>query len=117
MSRLRWRLAAAAGVAALAMLCAGLSVQAQQHAAPKVLSGHVTDDAGKPVQDAVVYLKDARTQGVRSCFTVEDGSYRFVQLPATDEYEVWAESAGRKSKTRSINSFDAKTQVTIDLKF
>ena len=114
----RWRVAVALG--AVLALGAGPTAQvarAQQHAAERVLSGVVKDDAGKPVKDAVVYLKDLRTQSVKSCFTGEDGSYRFVQLTATTDYEVWAESAGRKSKTRNISSFDTKSQFTIDLKF
>jgi hypothetical protein len=82
----------------------------------RVVSGHVLDDGDKPVKDAVVYLKDTRTLAVKSYLSGADGAYRFGQLSTTTDYEIWAESGPKKSKTRTISSFDTKSQFTIDLK-
>ena len=83
----------------------------------RVVSGRVLDDGDKPVPNAVVYLKDTKTLSVKSYIAGADGTYRFGQLSGTTDYEIWAESGGKKSKTRGISSFDSKTQFTIDLKF
>jgi hypothetical protein len=85
--------------------------------AQRVVSGRVLDDSDKPVANAVVYLKDTRTLTVKSYLAAADGTYRFGQLSATTDYEVWAESGGRKSKTKSISSYDTKNEFHIDLKF
>ncbi len=82
----------------------------------RVVSGRVLDDADAPVKGAVVYLKDKRTLTVKSYYSMADGTYRFGQLSTNTDYELWAESGGKKSKTRSISSFDTKAQFTIDLK-
>jgi len=82
----------------------------------RVVSGRVLDDGDKPVPNAVVYLKDTKTLSVKSYIAGADGTYRFGQLSGTTDYEIWAEAAGKKSKTRGISSFDSKTQFTIDLK-
>jgi len=84
----------------------------------RVAGGHVLNDADKPVKDAVVYLKDTRTLSVKSYITGADGSYRFGQLSSTTDYEIWAESGdkSKKSKTKTISSFDTKTNFNIDLK-
>jgi len=82
----------------------------------RVVTGRVLDDAGAPVKGAVVYLKDKRTLAVKSYYSMPDGTYRFGQLSANTDYEIWAESAGKKSKVRNISSFDTKAQFTIDLK-
>jgi hypothetical protein len=83
----------------------------------RVVGGRVVDDGDKPVANAVVYLKDTRTLSVKSYLAAADGTYRFGQLSATTDYEVWAEAGGKKSKTKSISSYDTKNDFHIDLKF
>jgi Carboxypeptidase regulatory-like domain len=82
----------------------------------RVVTGRVLDDHDVPVRNAVVYLKDTRTLAVKSYLAAADGTYRFGQLSGTTDYELWAESDGKKSKTRSISSFDTKNEFHIDLK-
>jgi len=82
----------------------------------RVVSGRVLGDNDAPVANAVVYLKDTRTLTVKSYLAAADGTYRFGQLSSTTDYEVWAEAGGKKSKTKSISSFDTKNEFHIDLK-
>jgi hypothetical protein len=82
----------------------------------RTVEGKVTNDAGKPVKGAIVYLKDPRTQSVKSYITSENGDYRFVQLSSSTDYELHAELSGKKSKNKTISSFDDKNDFTIDLK-
>ena len=82
----------------------------------RVVHGRVENKAGVGIKGAVVYLKDSRSSSVRSSITVDDGSYRFVQLSASTDYELWAQIDTKKSPTKSISSFDSKNDIIITLK-
>jgi hypothetical protein len=97
----------------LAMLPA---VSFAQTIAVRVVQGAVQDTDGKPIANAVVYLQDQKSMGVRTFITEADGNYRFGQLSSDVDYQLWAELKGHKSKTRSISSFDSKKQFQFDLK-
>ena len=86
-----------------------------QAAQARTLDGKVVSD-GQPVKGAVVHLKDTRTLSQKSYITAEDGSYRFAQLSGTSDYEVWAESNGKKSSVKTISSFDTKPSFNYVLK-
>ncbi len=103
-------------VAAPAVMSRTAMAADQRGPVQRVVSGRVLDDADAPVKGAVVYLKDKHTLTVKSYYSMADGTYRFGQLSTNTDYEIWAESGGKKSKVRSISSFDTKAQFNIDLK-
>ncbi len=84
--------------------------------AQRIVHGRVEDKAGAVVKGAVVYLKDNRSSQVKSAISLDDGTFRFVQLSLNSDYELWAQLGAVKSKTKSISSFDSKSDITIDLK-
>ncbi len=81
----------------------------------RVVMGKVEDKSGAGIKGAVVYLRDGRTSAVKSAITEDDGTYRFVQLSQGVDYELWAQSDEKKSKSRNISSFDSKNEFTINL--
>jgi hypothetical protein len=82
----------------------------------RVVQGKVVDKADAGVKGATVFLKDGHTLSVRSYIASDDGSYRFGQLAQNTDYQLWAESDGKKSAVKSISSFDTRNQLNIILK-
>lgn len=94
-----------------------ISVSAQSRGpVQRTVQGKVVDGSDAPLKGAVVYLKDDHTLSVMSKITDDQGSYRFGQLSQNTEYELWAESNGKKSKTRTISSFENRNAFHFNLK-
>jgi protocatechuate 3,4-dioxygenase beta subunit len=85
-------------------------------AAPRNLTGNVIDKADHPVPQALVYLKNTRSLAVYTFIAGDDGGYRFNNLSPDIDYEVRAESNGRKSQVKTLSSFDTRKQAHINLK-
>ena len=82
----------------------------------RVVQGKVELSSGGMAKGAIVYIKNAKTLEVRTYISTADGSYRFGQLSSDANYTVWAEYQGKKSKERSVSSFDTKKVFDIPLK-
>lgn len=89
---------------------------AQKAAAQRIVEGKVVDSNDAPQQGAIVYLKNDKTLEVRTYISTQGGAYRFGQLSSGSDYSLWAEYQGKKSKTRSISSFDEKRVFDFTLK-
>jgi hypothetical protein len=100
----------------LALVAASLAGAAlAQSNATKTLQGKVFSSADTPLSGAIVYLQDNKTNDIRSFISTSDGSYRFGQLGADTDYQVWAQYKNEKSSTKAISSYDSRTQLIIDL--
>lgn len=84
--------------------------------AQRVVQGKVELSSGGMAKGAIVYIKNAKTLEVRTYISTSDGSYRFGQLNSDADYTVWAEYQGKKSKERTVSSFDTKKLFNILLK-
>jgi hypothetical protein len=82
----------------------------------RTVRGVVADKADSPVSGSIVFLKNMRTNAVRSNYTDETGSYRFSGLDPNADYELHAEKEGAKSQTRTVSSFDGRKDIVLNLK-
>lgn len=88
----------------------------KEQAQIRALIGTVTDADDKPVDGAVVQLKDLKTLQVRSFITKDGGTYRFSGLNVNVDYEVKAEFQGMTSQTRQLSIFDERRNPILNLK-
>jgi hypothetical protein len=102
-------------VMGLASFAFGQSSKKSREPAEKSVNGIVTDDKGSPATGAVVQLKNLRTLQVRSFIAKEMGDYYFHGLSTDVDYEIKAEYNGKASATRTLSSFDTRTDAKVDL--
>ena len=74
------------------------------------VKGQVTDEHEEGVR-AIVQLKNSRTQEVKSFHTNDVGEYYFHGLDLSIDYELKALAEGMQSKTRTVSSFDSRTEL------
>jgi hypothetical protein len=102
---------------ALLSICAVLAYSAAaQGPQLRTVRGVVMDKSDSPIASAVVFLKNTRTNAVRSYISDDQGNYRFSGLDPNVDYEIHAEKDGAKSPTRTVSSFDSKKDIVINLK-
>jgi carboxypeptidase family protein len=82
----------------------------------RTISGQVADQDGRPLADAVVYLKNTKSLAIKSYISDAEGMYHFSSLPPNVDYEVYAEYQDHRSPTRTLSNFDGRTQVVFNLK-
>src|SRR3954468_20688553 len=90
----------------------------EQQKGPQLRSvnGRVTGGEDAPLKDAIVYIKNTRTLAVKTYIADDAGKYQFNALLPSVDYEIFAESKGKKSDTRTLSSFDSRKDVTINLR-
>jgi pimeloyl-ACP methyl ester carboxylesterase len=72
---------------------------------PKNIHGLVTDARGKAIAGARVFVKDMKTNVIRTLITDDQGIYQVFALPPSVDYEVQAEFKGKTSEKRSVSSY------------
>jgi hypothetical protein len=82
----------------------------------RTVRGTVVDKEESPVDTAVVYLKNVRTQDIITHLSGTDGTFRFSGLDLNVDYEIHAEREGATSATRSISNFDNRKEFVLTLK-
>jgi hypothetical protein len=94
----------------------GVAQDKKREAQLRTVRGIVTDKSDTPLSGSVVFLKNVRTNSVRSSYTDDTGSYRFSGLDPNADYELHAEKEGAKSQTRTVSSFDSRKDIVLNLK-
>lgn len=106
-------------VVLVAVLIFGVSATAQdskKESQLRTVRGVVVDKGETPVQGGVVFLKNLRTNQVKSYIADNEGLFRFSGLDPNADYEVHAEREGAKSQTRQVSSFDSRKEIVLTLK-
>ncbi len=90
----------------------------KQREDPNVRSveGAVYDGHDRPVEGAIVKLKNTKTLQVRSFITQRDGTYYFHGLSTDVDYELKAEHGEASSDTKTLSVFDSRRKAVINLK-
>ncbi|HLZ13350.1 MAG TPA: carboxypeptidase-like regulatory domain-containing protein [Candidatus Acidoferrum sp.] len=104
-------------ILAMLVLCvASYAQDAKKESQLRTVRGVVVDKSESTVQGGVVFLKNLRTNQVRSYIADSEGSFRFSGLDPNADYEVHAEKDGAKSPTRQVSSFDNRKEIVLTLK-
>jgi len=82
----------------------------------RTVHGVVLDKSNNLVAESVVFLKNTRTNVVRSSYTDNTGKFRFSGLDPNADYELHAEKDGNKSATHTVSSYDSRKDITLNLK-
>ena len=100
------------------LLLAGLAAaqDAKHEAQLRTVRGVVMDKSESPIASSVVFLKNTRSNAVRSYISDDQGNYRFSGLDPNADYEIHAEKDGASSSTRTVSSFDSKKELVLNLK-
>jgi hypothetical protein len=111
----RYRIALSSFLLFLLVMVVG--AQNPKHESPlKTVRGVVIDKGDNPVPGGVVFLKNMRSNQIRSNIADNQGQYRFSGLDPNSEYELHAEKDGAKSQTRNVSSFDSRMDIVLNLK-
>ncbi|MGB6974567.1 MAG: carboxypeptidase-like regulatory domain-containing protein [Terracidiphilus sp.] len=87
-----------------------------QNLGQRTVSGVVVDANSALLSGAIVFLKNQKTKTIRSYTTARDGRFHFAQVSMTDDFDLWAEKDGKKSSSRTVSSWDTRTNYIVELK-
>jgi hypothetical protein len=87
-----------------------------QNIGERTVSGTVLDADSNPVQGATVFLRNEKTKSIRSYSSTADGHFHFAQVNMAEDFDLWAEKAGKKSAIKTVSSWDARKDFISDLK-
>jgi Carboxypeptidase regulatory-like domain len=104
----------------LTLCCASAaSLRAQdQRNGPELRTVHgtVIDRGENPVATSIVYLRNMKTQAVKTYITSKDGLYRFSGLDPNVDYQLHAEHSGLASSVHTVSSYDSRRDIDMPLK-
>jgi hypothetical protein len=81
----------------------------------RAVHGTVMDKNDNPIPSSIVYLRNMRTNTVRTYIPGNDGLYRFTGLDPNVDFQIQAEYKHQKSSKRTISSFDDRRDIEINL--
>jgi cellulase/cellobiase CelA1 len=82
----------------------------------RTVRGTVVNKDENPVDSAIVYLKNLRTQDIVTHLSDSDGKFRFSGLDLNVDYEIHAEREGWASSSHSVSNFDTRKVFVLTLK-
>ena len=102
--------------AAFLITATALFAQGKKGVELRSVRGTVVDKDEAPVDSGVVYLKNNRTQDVKTYISDKEGQFRFSGLDLNTDYEIHAEREGWMSSVRPVSNFDTRKEIVFTLK-
>lgn len=90
--------------------------QKKAEAQLRTVHGSVLDKQENPVPSSVVYLKNLKSQAVKTYIADDSGRYRFSGLDPNVDYEIHAEHEASTSPIRTISNYDSRRDIEVMLK-
>jgi len=81
-----------------------------------MVTGTVTDNQDRPIENAAVRLENRANLRVRSARTNRKGKYFFHSLNPQADYKLRASFQGRSSDWADLSRFDEGEKTVVDLK-
>ena len=110
------RIATVLLVTAVVLAGAGFAVAQDRDSQLRTVRGQVLSKDDNSISGAVVYLRNLRTQTVKTYISDDAGKYRFSGLDPNVDYELHAEHQDQTSARRTLSSFDSRKEIVINLK-
>jgi hypothetical protein len=82
----------------------------------RTIHGSVIDRDENPVPESIIYLKNLRSQSVKTYISDSSAQYRFSGLDPNADYEVHAEKGDASSAHRTVSNFDTRKDLELTLK-
>jgi hypothetical protein len=90
--------------------------QKRAEAQLRTLHGSVISKSEDPVPSSIVYLKNVKSQSIKTYIADSSGNYKFSGLDPNVDYELHAETQDLMSSTHTISSFDSRRDIEVILK-
>src|SRR5260370_7753560 len=93
----------------------GVAQDKKRAAQLRTVRGVVADKSDSPLSGSVVFLKNVRTNSVRSSYTDDTGNYCFNGLDPNADYELHAEKEGANPPTPTLSLFYSAKSTALSL--
>lgn len=81
----------------------------------RTVEGSVLDKNQNPITNGVVYLRNKKTDNIRTHISDSQGHYQFTGLDPNVDFEIHAEFKKLRSARHNISSFDDRRHIEINL--
>jgi hypothetical protein len=109
----RWTIRVAA---ALTVLCAGAATLSAQGITTGAVAGQITDEAGRPLADVQVVVRNAATGFQTGSFSRNDGRYRVQNIEPGAGYTVTARRIGLQAVVKENQVIPLSNTLNLDFK-
>ena len=112
------RITASVALVFVVLVLSGVSLRAQSErdrSQLRAVHGTVMDKDQNPIADGIVYLRNKKTNNIRTQISDSQGHYQFSGLDTDADFEIHAEYKRHKSSKHTISSFDSRNDIEINL--
>ena len=100
------------------LVFSGASLHAQKdrdRSQLRTVQGIVLDKSQNPIVNGIVYLRNKKTNNIRTHISDSQGHYQFTGLDPNVDFEIHAEYKKRKSSSHTISSYDDRRTFDVNL--